>query len=62
VKPAIQKEITAVCYLVLVGVNAAQVAALHTSSGVHAAIIGGTAVLTAVVNRAAVTPNVKIGA
>jgi len=59
---AIKKEVTVACYFLLVGVNAAQVTALHTSQGVHAAIIGGTAILAAVVNRASVTPNVKIGA
>lgn len=61
-KESVKKEVTLCCYLLTVGINAAQLTTLHTSSGVHAAILGVSAMLTGIVNRAAVTPNVKIGA
>lgn len=53
-------EPTVILYALVIALNAAQVVVISMPDWLHAAIIGVTAGLTALVNRSLVTPTSKV--
>ena len=58
----VKQEITLGLYGLNIGVQAVQWSAVHMPTWAHVLVTVGASTLAAIVNRASVTPNAKIGA